>query len=195
MTTVETAESYGFSMNNLMLLFMGSKLLHTAIGHVKKLNDCEESPWQANGLQWECKEALRVELQGCVQCLRGDICNIIWAYYCLVCLFCEPARLTEDLQKRGALLFCHALSDWLFPAFNEAVLTSQKKQKQTIISLELFLFPCIYFKKNNNSLLRGHSTPWDVHRYMYTHTSLPKHVKAPTECSTEDHCDIYNRIM
>lgn len=43
MNTVETAESLGFSLNNQILLFMWSKLLHTAMGHVQKLNDCKES--------------------------------------------------------------------------------------------------------------------------------------------------------
>lgn len=52
-------------------------LLHTATGHVQKLNDYKESEWQANGLLWECKEALRGNLCGCAHCLLGDIYNII----------------------------------------------------------------------------------------------------------------------
>lgn len=59
---VETAESLGFCLNNQILLFMWSKLLHIATGHVQKLNDCKEREWQANGLTQECNGALRKAL-------------------------------------------------------------------------------------------------------------------------------------
>lgn len=109
------------------------------------------------------------------------------AHYCLVCLFGEPVRVTDELQKRGALLFCHALSDWLSTCFQWG---GSGISKKAIISLELFLF-LVFTSKSTTTQWCVATALWDVHRYMYTHTSLQKHVKAPTECSTEDHCDIY----
>lgn len=81
MNTVETAESLGFCLNNQILLFMWSKLLHTATGHVQKLNGCKESEWQANGLLWECDEVLRWKLCRRAHCLLSGICIIIVLYY------------------------------------------------------------------------------------------------------------------
>lgn len=61
---VETAESLGFCLNNQILLFMWSKLLRSATGHVEKLNDCKERQRQANGLLRGSVEALRGKLRG-----------------------------------------------------------------------------------------------------------------------------------
>lgn len=61
---VETAESLGFCLNNQILLFMWSKLLRSATGHVEKLNDCKERQRQANGLLRGSVEALQGKLRG-----------------------------------------------------------------------------------------------------------------------------------
>lgn len=91
-----------------ILLFIQSELRHTATGHVQKLNDCKESEWQANGLLWECEEALCGKLCGCTHCLLGDICSITVAHYWVVFFLVFSLRVLHRLHRneKGSFMLC-----------------------------------------------------------------------------------------
>lgn len=128
-------------------------LLHTATGHVQKLNDYKESEWQANGLLWECKEALRGNLCGCPHCLLGDIYNIIislahhWLVFTLFFSFLfwwggvcwDMGRQIEQRIRKGSFSCLWTLPDWEDkPVFCEMMLVVSK-------AISLGLFPSFIF--------------------------------------------------
>lgn len=156
---------------------MWSKLLHTAMGHVQKLNDCKESEWQANGLLWECGEALRGKLCGCTHCLLGDICSITVARYWAVILFLfrEPVEITEEHQQRkgtGALFAFYAIFFSMLHLTGSINLFSLRWcgrfEKQFLSD---YPFACIDFTENKNCPLRCARThaPHTPHLHTETH--------------------------
>lgn len=165
-------------------------LLHTATGHVQKLNDYKESEWQANGLLWECKEALRGNLCGCPHCLLSDIYNIITslAHHLLVfTLFfsfffwlggvCwDMGRQIEQRIRKGSFSSLWTLPDRENkPLFCEMML---------VVSKALFLdYSCLlYLLCREQQLYCIARTNTRTHGYaqmysMYTHTSMEKNMQ------------------
>lgn len=159
-------------------------LLHTATGHVQKLNDYKESEWQANGLLWECKEALRGNLCGCAHCLLGDIYNIITSlahHWLVFTLFWggESVEVTKDKLSRqsekGAFLVFKLYLTERINLFS--VRWCWWFQRQSLLDYSRLL----YLLCREQQLYWIARTNTCTHRYaqmysMYTHTSMQKNI-------------------
>lgn len=155
---------------------MWSKLLHTATGHVQKLNDCKGSEWQANGLLWECEEALWRKLCGCAHCLLGDICNIIVAHHWVLLL---SFFLFWGKKWYGSSRLSATLSPYseYYPVFSEMELTVWN-------TIALRLFPSLVFTSQRTITLYYMAWPklGHTHTHTITHTDLHRdlHRYTPT---------------
>lgn len=115
---VETAESLGFCLNNQILLFMWSKLLRSATGHVEKLNDCKED---GDKLMDFCEGAWKHSEGSCVDacacCLLGDVRDIMMCRGCFPVYGFVLVRVTERWWEYVVDLSYFVFYKWKLPQY------------------------------------------------------------------------------